>query len=78
MQTATINNTNTQHHFIQRGRAICVRGEHVNIRSPAEIARWSRELGVSWAQLFLIIDRVGTSVRSIRNAVLNDTGTVWH
>jgi hypothetical protein len=77
MQTATIV-TRPRQNFVQRGRAISARGEHINIRSPADIARWSRELGVSWAQLFLIIDRVGTSVRSIRNAVLNDTGTVWH
>jgi len=78
MQTATITNAKPRHNFIQNRRAISARAEHVNIRSPAEIARWSRELGVSWAQLFLIIDRVGTSVRSIRNAVLNDAGAVWH
>jgi len=44
------------------------------VRNPAEIARWSRELGVTWLQLFAIIDRVGTSIRAIRSAVLNGLG----
>jgi Protein of unknown function (DUF3606) len=57
--------------FVQRGRVASARGQHINVRNPSEIARWSRELGVTWMQLFAIIDRVGTSIRAIRNAVLN-------
>ena len=57
--------------FVQRGRVASARGQHINVRNPSEIARWSRELGVTWMQLFAIIDRVGTSIRAVRHAVLN-------
>jgi len=57
--------------FVQRGRACAAHGQHINVRNPAEIARWSRELGVTWLQLFAIIDRVGTNIRALRSAVLN-------
>ena len=52
--------------------------QHINTHDPAEIIRWSNELGITWLQLFRIIDRVGTSVRTVRSAVLNDLGVTWH
>lgn len=60
--------------FVQRGRVLSARGQHINVRNPSEVARWSRELGITWLQLFAIVDRVGTSIRAIRNAVLNGCG----
>jgi len=73
MQTQAISNP-PRATFVQRGRTMAARGQHINVRNPAEIARWSRELGVTWLQLFVIIDRVGTSIRAIRSAVLNGLG----
>jgi len=64
--------------YVQRGRAASACGQHINVRDPAEVARRSRELGITWAQLFRIIDRVGTNLRAVRSAVLNDQGVVWH
>ena len=51
---------------------------HLNVRDPDAVARMSRELGVTWLQLLRIVDRVGTSRRAIRGAVLMDLGVTWH
>jgi len=50
----------------------------IDTRNPSEISRLSRELGVTWLQLFRIIDRVGTNVRAVRSAVLKQHGVIWH
>ena len=70
MQSQAVNNAHRAS-FVQRGRVLAARGQHINVRNPADIARWSRELGVTWMQLLTLIDRVGSSVRSIRHAILN-------
>jgi hypothetical protein len=50
----------------------------INVRDPAEISRLSRELGITWLQLLRIIDRVGTDLRAVRSAVLDQHGVTWH
>ncbi|HZP66096.1 MAG TPA: hypothetical protein VFB32_07285 [Rudaea sp.] len=63
---------------VYRSRPHATRNHHINTRDPDEISRLSRELGITWLQLFRIIDRVGTNVRAIRSAVLTDMGATWH
>jgi hypothetical protein len=52
--------------------------QRIDVRDPAEVSRVSRELGITWLQLLRIIDRVGTDLRAVRSAVLDQHGVTWH
>lgn len=51
---------------------------HIDVRNPLEIDRCSRELGITRLQLLRIVDRVGTDLRAVRSAVLDQRGVTWH
>jgi len=58
--------------------ALAARSQRIDVRNPTEISRLSRELGISWPQLLRIVDRVGTDLRAVRRAVLDQHGVTWH
>jgi hypothetical protein len=41
----------------------------IDVRDPAQVAHWCRELGVTWLELFSAIERVGTDIAAVRLAV---------
>ena len=42
---------------------------HIDVSDPAQIARWCREFGCTWLELFSAIDRAGTSAAAVRSAI---------
>ena len=41
----------------------------IDLSDPSEVARWCRELSITWLELFNAVERVGTDVAAVRNAV---------
>ena len=42
---------------------------HIDVSDPAQIARWCREFGCTWLELFSAIDRAGPSASAVRSAL---------
>ena len=64
--------------FVQRGRTAVAHGARVNLRDPSQVARFCRELGVTWLQLFALADRVGANVNAIRAALRSERALLRH
>jgi hypothetical protein len=43
--------------------------QHIDVSDPAQIARWCREFGCTWLELFSAIDRAGTNISAVRSAI---------
>jgi Protein of unknown function (DUF3606) len=41
----------------------------IDLSNPVEVARWCRELSTTWLELFNAVERVGTDVAAVRDAV---------
>ena len=54
---------------VNRRAAAPVNAQHIDVSDPAQIARWCREFGCTWLELFSAIDRAGTNVGAVRNAI---------
>jgi hypothetical protein len=54
---------------VSRRAAPPANAQHIDVSDPAQIARWCREFGCTWLELFSAIDRAGTNVGAVRNAI---------